>query len=83
MGPASMEQCISSPVLSKNPVLIKAILPLVAWIQAFKFTEVLLSSSITPILMVLGGSYKAFSTIENNLLANSTSIGPCILGFTK
>ena len=82
MGPASMEECISSPVRSKNPVLMKATRLAAAAIQALRLTLVRRSSSMMPSLTVLSGRPKTCSTRLNNVEAKATSAGPCILGLT-
>ena len=82
MGPACMAVCISSPVRSKKPVLMKATRLAAAAIHAFRFTDVRRSSSIMPSFTVLSGRPSSFSTWVNNSAANATSEGPCILGFT-
>ena len=81
-GPASIDVCISSPVLSKNPVLIKATLDFAARIHSFKLALVLLSSSIIPNFTVLSGNDNIFSTYENISSVKATSSGPCIFGLT-
>ena len=82
MGPASMAVCISSPVRSKKPVLMKATRLDAAAIQAFRLTLVRRSSSMMPSFTVLSGKPRTFSTRPNNSEANATSAGPCILGLT-
>ena len=62
MGPASMAVCISSPVRSKKPVLMKATRLAAAAIQALRFTLVRRSSSMMPSLTVLLGRPSSFST---------------------
>ena len=73
---------ISSPVLSKNPVLIKATLDCAALIHSFRFMLVRLSSSIIPILIVLFGNSNKSSMCEKRSSVNFTSSGPCIFGLT-
>ena len=51
-------------------------------IHSFRFTVVLRSSSIIPILTVFFFNFKTFSTLSKSLLVNETSSGPCIFGFT-
>ncbi|CFO24324.1 Uncharacterised protein [Bordetella pertussis] len=82
IGPASMPVCISSPVRSRNPVLMKATRAAAAAMQAFRLTLVRRSSSMMPILMVWRGSLSRSSTRSNNSLAKAASAGPCILGLT-
>ena len=82
MGPASIAVCISSPVLSKNPVFMNTVLSLAALMHSFRLTVVRLSSSIIPILRVFLFNSSASSTSEKILQANLTSSGPCILGLT-
>ncbi len=53
MGPACMAVCISSPVRSRKPVLMKATRAGAAAIQAFRLTLVRRSSSMMPSLTVL------------------------------
>ena len=73
---------ISSPVLSKKPVLIKITLSLATSIHSFKLTVVLLSSSIIPTFADKWGMFRAFSTAANKSHVSWTSSGPCIFGFT-
>ena len=80
--PACMPVWISSPVLSKNPVLIKATLDCAALIHSFRFILVRLSSSMMPILIVLFGKSNNFSISEKSSSVNLTSSGPCIFGLT-
>ena len=82
IGPASILVCISSPVLSKKPVFIKIILSLAIRMHSFRFTVVLLSSSMIPIFTLKGLIPNSFSTAANRSQANLTSLGPCILGLT-
>ena len=82
IGPASNDVCISSPVLSRNPVFIKTILSFTFLIHSFKLTVVLLSSSIIPTFIENFLIPKASSTFSNKVFVNSTSSGPCIFGFT-
>ena len=81
-GPASMLVCISSPVLSKNPVLINTILSLASYIHCFRLIVVLLSSSMIPIFNVFFSKPNASSIRPNNSTVAATSSGPCILGLT-
>ncbi len=82
MGPACMAVCISSPVRSRKPVLMKATRAGAAAIQALRFTEVRRSSSMMPSLTVFCGRPSSCSTRPNSSLAKATSAGPCILGLT-
>ena len=82
MGPDSIDVWISSPVLSKNPVLIKKTLFLNTLMHSFKLTEVLLSSSIIPQLQVYFFNPNNSSTLEKIKSVNAASSGPCIFGFT-
>ena len=81
-GPASMEVWISSPVRSKNPVLMKTTRSLAIRTHSFRLRVVRLSSSIIPNFRVFFGRPIAASTRANNSQVNSTSWGPCILGLT-
>ena len=63
-------------------MFIKITLCLAISIHSFKFTVVLLSSSIIPSFTVFSGKLKILSTSENKSQVNFTSSGPCILGFT-
>jgi hypothetical protein len=81
IGPASMAVCISSPVRSRKPVLMKATRLAAAAMQAFRLTEVRRSSSMMPSFTVLGRP-SSCSTRPNSSLAKATSAGPCILGLT-
>ena len=82
MGPASMAVCISSPVRSRKPVLMKATRLPAASIQAFRLTEVRRSSSMMPSFTVESDRLSTFSTRLNSSQAKATSRGPCILGLT-
>ena len=82
IGPACMAVCISSPVRSRKPVLMKATRSAAAAMQAFRLTLVRRSSSMMPSLTVLSGRPSSFSTRPNSSLAKATSAGPCILGLT-
>ena len=82
MGPASMEVWISSPVRSRNPVLIKASLDLASRMHSLRLMLVRRSSSIIPILIVLRGSCSICSTSLKTSFASLTSSGPCIFGLT-
>ena len=82
IGPASIDVCISSPVLSKNPVLIKKTLFFKVLMHSFKLDDVLLSSSIIPILQVYFFKPKTSSTLEKIKSVNAVSSGPCIFGLT-
>ena len=77
-----MQVCISSPVRSKKPVLIKATRDLAAAMHAAKLTLVRRSSSMMPSFTVEGFKPNTFSTRPNKVSAKPTSLGPCILGFT-
>ena len=55
IGPACMAVCISSPVRSRKPVLMKATRAAAAAMQAFRLTLVRRSSSMMPSLTVLAG----------------------------
>ena len=50
--------------------------------HSFKFTVVLLSSSIIPILIVYFFKPRTFSTFSNIKSVKATSSGPCIFGLT-
>ena len=82
IGPACIAVCISSPVRSRKPVLMKATRLAAAAMQAFRFTLVRRSSSMMPSLTVLSGRPSSFSTRPNSSLAKATSAGPCIFGLT-
>ncbi|OQC02114.1 MAG: hypothetical protein BWX79_02839 [Alphaproteobacteria bacterium ADurb.Bin100] len=77
-----MAVCISSPVRSRKPVLIKATRLFAAAMQAFRLTLVRRSSSMMPSLTVLSGRPSTCSTRLNSSQAKATSAGPCILGLT-
>ena len=53
IGPASIAVCISSPVRSRKPVLMKATRAAAAAMHALRLTLVRRSSSMMPILTVL------------------------------
>ena len=72
-GPASMQVCISSPVRSKKPVLMKATRLLAAAMQALRLALVRRSSSMMPSLTVEAFNPNTFSTRPNNSSANATS----------
>ena len=82
IGPASIEVWISSPVRSRKPVLMKTIRSPAAWTAAARLSEVRRSSSIRPILSVLGASPSSASTRANSVAVKRTSSGPCCLGLT-
>ena len=50
--------------------------------HASRLIEVRRSSSMIPILMVVGGSSSASSTAVNRSTDRPTSSGPCIFGLT-
>ncbi|MCY1367865.1 hypothetical protein D9M69_548160 [compost metagenome] len=77
-----MLECISSPVRSRKPVLMKATRAAAASMQALRLMLVRRSSSMMPIFRVLRGSFSRSSTRSKSSLANAASAGPCILGFT-
>ena len=77
-----MDVCISSPVLSRKPVLMKKTLLFNVLMHSFKLTEVRLSSSIIPHLIVFFSSFRTSSTRLNILSVKAVSSGPCILGLT-
>ena len=77
-----MAVCISSPVRSRNPVLINATRAGASWIHALRLTLVRRSSSMMPSLTVFAGKPRMASTRPKSSLAKATSAGPCILGFT-
>jgi hypothetical protein len=77
-----MQVCISSPVRSRKPVLMKATRLAAAAMQALRLTLVRRSSSMMPSLTVLSFRPSSFSTRPNSSLAKATSAGPCILGLT-
>mmetsp|Transcript_10634 Transcript_10634/g.30111 ORF Transcript_10634/g.30111 Transcript_10634/m.30111 type:complete len:239 (-) Transcript_10634:972-1688(-) len=82
MTPLVKLVCISSPVLSRNPVLMKKILSFTARMHSFRFALVRRSSSIIPTLMHLWGRPASSSHLPNVRFTKSTSAGPCIFGFT-
>ncbi|SHZ59297.1 Uncharacterised protein [Mycobacteroides abscessus subsp. abscessus] len=82
IGPASMEVWISSPVRSRNPVLMKTTRSEAALMAAFRLTVVRRSSSMMPTLRVACGNPSTSSTRPNSSAVKATSSGPCILGFT-
>jgi hypothetical protein len=82
IGPACMAVCISSPVRSRKPVLMKATRAAASAMQAFRLTLVRRSSSMMPSFTVLAGRPSSCSTRPNSSLAKATSAGPCILGLT-
>ena len=73
---------ISSPVRSRNPVLMKATRDRAARMHSARFTVVRRSSSMMPIFTVLGASPSTASTRVKTSFVNATSSGPCILGLT-
>ncbi|MNJ75331.1 hypothetical protein D3C77_724100 [compost metagenome] len=82
IGPASMLECISSPVRSRKPVLMKATREAAAPMQALRLMLVRRSSSMMPIFSVLRGTLIRSSTRSKSSLAKAASSGPGILGFT-
>jgi len=82
IGPACMAVCISSPVRSRKPVLMKATRAAASAMQALRFTLVRRSSSMMPSFTVLAGRPSNSSTRPNSALAKPTSAGPCIFGLT-
>ncbi len=82
MGPSSIDVCISSPVRSRKPVLMNTTRRRARRMHSLRLTVVRRSSSMMPILSVSGSRPSAVSTRAKSSLANSTSSGPCILGFT-
>ena len=81
-GPASKSVWISSPVRSRNPVLTKMTRSAARAMHASRLTDVRRSSSMIPILIVVGGSSSASSTAVNRSTDRPTSSGPCIFGLT-
>ena len=82
MAPASIEVWISSPVRSRNPVLMNTTRSLAAAMQAARLALVRRSSSMIPIFSVACGRPRNCSTRVNISQAKAISSGPCILGFT-
>ncbi|MCY1544806.1 hypothetical protein D9M68_807110 [compost metagenome] len=82
MAPASMVECISSPVRSRKPVLMKTTRLAAAAMQALRLTLVRRSSSMMPIFSVCRGSPSRSSTRPKSSSAKATSAGPCIFGLT-
>ena len=82
MGPASMEVWISSPVRSRNPVLIKMTRSEAARIHSLRLTVVRRSSSMMPIFIVPGVMFSNCSVRSKSSTQNATSSGPCIFGLT-
>ena len=82
MAPPYIPVCISSPVRSKNPVLIKATRAPAAAIAALILTLMRRSSSMIPNLTVFSGRPSNFSTRAKSSLANATSSALCIFGLT-
>ncbi len=82
IGPASIDVWISSPVRSRNPVLMKATRAEAARMHSTRLTEVRRSSSMMPIFTVCRGSPSTSSTRPKTASANATSSGPCIFGLT-
>ncbi len=82
IGPASIEVWISSPVRSRNPVLMKQTRARAARMHSLRLTVVRRSSSMMPILTVFGGRPSTASTRSKISVVNATSSGPCILGLT-
>mmetsp|Transcript_66366 Transcript_66366/g.191586 ORF Transcript_66366/g.191586 Transcript_66366/m.191586 type:complete len:207 (-) Transcript_66366:1214-1834(-) len=81
-GPASMQVWISSPVRSKKPVLMKNTRSAATRMHSRRFTLVRRSSSMMPILTVLRRRPKNSSVRPNIFAVSSTSLDPCIFGFT-
>ncbi|COZ72223.1 Uncharacterised protein [Mycobacterium tuberculosis] len=82
IGPASIEVWISSPVRSRNPVLMNTTRSAAALMHALRLTVVRRSSSMMPIFMVFCGNPSTSSTRLNSSQVNATSAGPCIFGLT-
>ena len=82
IGPAIIAVCISSPVRSRKPVLMKATRAFAAAMQAFRLTLVRRSSSMMPSLTVCFGRPSSCSTRPKSSSAKATSAGPCIFGLT-
>ena len=81
-APASILVCISSPVRSRKPVLIKTMRAFASATQAFRLIEVRRSSSMTPIFNVFRASPKVSSMRSKSETVKATSSGPCIFGLT-
>ena len=81
-GPATKSVWISSPVRSRKPVLTKITRSCGAAMQASRVSDVRFSSSMIPILSVVGSSPSASSTAANSSTVSATSSGPCCLGLT-
>ncbi len=81
-GPASKSVWISSPVRSRKPVFTKITRSSACAMQASRFSEVRFSSSMIPILSVVGARPSASSTAANSCTVSATSSGPCCLGLT-
>ena len=77
-----MAVCISSPVRSRKPVLMKKTRSFAARTHSFRFTVVRRSSSMIPILIVWRSSPRTSSTCARVRSQKATSSGPCILGLT-
>mmetsp|Transcript_14485 Transcript_14485/g.37517 ORF Transcript_14485/g.37517 Transcript_14485/m.37517 type:complete len:297 (-) Transcript_14485:944-1834(-) len=82
IGPASIDVWISSPVRSRNPVLMKTSRWRAALTISGRLALALRSSSITPSLTVCSGSPTSASTRANSSSTSATSAGECILGLT-
>ena len=82
IGPASIEVWISSPVRSRNPVLMNTTRSAAALMHAFRLTVVRRSSSMMPTFSVACGNPRTSSTRLNSSVVNATSSGPCIFGLT-
>ena len=81
-GPASIEVWISSPVRSRNPVLMKMTRDFAARMHSARFTVVRRSSSMMPILTVSRSRPSASSTRSNSSTVAATSSGPWSFGLT-
>eukprot|EP00438_Fugacium_kawagutii_P018735 Skav212364 [mRNA] locus=scaffold3038:151117:151527:- [translate_table: standard] len=81
-GPASMQVWISSPVRSRNPVLMKKTRSDACRMHSRRLAEVRRSSSIMPILIVLRRKPKNSSARPKSREVKAISSGPCCLGFT-
>ena len=82
IGPASIDVWISSPVRSRNPVLMNATRAEAARMHSARLTVVRRSSSMMPSFTVWRGSPSTSSTRLNTSSAKATSSGPCIFGLT-
>ena len=77
-----MAVCISSPVRSRNPVLMKNTRSLAARMHSLRLTVVRRSSSMMPIFRVWRSSPRMSSTWARVWSQKATSSGPCIFGLT-